>query len=121
DVSNRRGGLNVNQATAFSFSPFVTGRGLLPSYDTPIFGEYVAYPGVIGLGLAVVGILTAGAGFKPAAARRFRIPFSPRTTWLIIALVGLALAYGLYNPVYWVLATLPGFDLFRVPARWLAL
>ena len=56
-VSNRRGGLNINQATAFSFSPFVTGRGLLPSYDSLIFGEYVAYPGIIGLGLAIVGVL----------------------------------------------------------------
>jgi hypothetical protein len=41
--------------------------------------------------------------------------------WLVIGLVGLALAYGLYNPLYWVLAGLPGFNLFRVPARWLAL
>ncbi len=38
-----------------------------------------------------------------------------------MALVGLALAFGLYNPLYWLLATLPGFNLFRVPARWLAL
>ncbi len=120
-VSNRRGGLNVNQATAFSFSPFVIGRGLLPSFDTLIFGEYVAYPGVIGLGLAIIGALSVGAGFKPAPTRRLRLPLSPRATWLIVALVGLALAFGLYNPLYWLLATLPGFNLFRVPARWLAL
>jgi hypothetical protein len=114
-VSNRRGGLNINQATAFSFSPFVTGRGLLPSYDALIFGEYVGYPGVIGLGLAIVGAL---AGWT---RRRIRLPLSPRATWLIMALVGLALAYGLYNPLYWLIGTLPGFNLFRVPARWLAL
>ncbi len=127
-VSNRRGGLNVNQATAFSFSPFVTGRGLLPSFDSPIFGEYVAYPGVIGLGLAVIGALTSPPSplsmGREGDKRRLlavRLPLSPRATWLIIALVGLALAYGLYNPLYWLLATLPGFNLFRVPARWLAL
>jgi hypothetical protein len=120
-VSNRRGGLNVNQATAFSFSPFVTGRGLLPGYDTPLFTEYLAYPGIIGLGLAIVGVLSVGAGFKPAQVRRFRLPLSPRAVWLVIGLVGLALAYGLYNPLYWLLAGLPGFNLFRVPARWLAL
>ncbi len=138
-LSNRRGGLNVNQATAFSFSPFVTGRGLLPSFDTLIFGEYVAYPGVIGLGLAILGALSGWAGFRqteglhPAPTRRrlflplslWRggrgVRLSPRATWLIVALVGLALAYGLYNPLYWLLATLPGFNLFRVPARWLAL
>jgi hypothetical protein len=36
---------------------------LLPSYDTLIFGEYVAYPGVIGLGLAMIGAFSARAGF----------------------------------------------------------
>ncbi len=103
-VSNRSGGLTPNQVTAFSFSPFVMGRGLLPNYDAPIFGEYIAYLGVIGIGLALIG----------GAARAYR-------PWLILALVGLALAFGLYNPVYWGLAALPGFNLFRVPARWLAL
>src|SRR5690606_9747344 len=50
--SNRSGGFSQNQATAFSFSPFAVGRGLLPSYDRSLFGEYVAYVGVVGLGLA---------------------------------------------------------------------
>ncbi|MBK8027778.1 MAG: hypothetical protein IPK19_41960 [Chloroflexi bacterium] len=54
-LSNRSGGFNVNQATAFSFSPFVTGRGLLPSYDRMIFSEYIAYPGILMLALAWVG------------------------------------------------------------------
>lgn len=103
-ISNRDGGLNPNQVVAFSFSPFVMGRGLLPNYDTPIFGEYIAYLGVIGIGLAIIG----------GMARVHR-------PWLILAVVGLALAFGLYNPVYWGLASLPGFNLFRVPARWLAL
>ncbi|MBK8025551.1 MAG: hypothetical protein IPK19_30180 [Chloroflexi bacterium] len=39
----------------------------------------------------------------------------------MLAGVGLFLAYGLYNPIYLALASLPGFNLFRVPARWLAL
>ncbi|MEP7290807.1 MAG: YfhO family protein [Chloroflexota bacterium] len=117
-LSNRRGGLTLNQATAFSFSPFVTGRGLLPSYDSLISGEYIAYPGVIGLGLALLGALS---GRLRPAFRRIRPPLSRRTTWLLITLVGIALAYGLYNPLYWLLGTLPGFNLFRVPARWLAL
>ncbi len=116
--SNRSGGLTLNQAVAFSFSPFVTGRGLLPSYDSLIFSEYVAYPGVIGLGLALLG---AFAQTSRPHLRRLRLPLTPRATWMLIALVGLALAYGLYNPLYWGLASLPGFNLFRVPARWLAL
>ena len=135
-VSNRRGGLNPNQATAFSFSPFVLGRGLLPSFDQTIFGEYVAYVGIIGLGLALVGLtsppsslrstpplhdMARGMGGEVLRRLRWGMPLSTRTTWLIIGLVGLVLAFGLYNPLYWWLATLPGFNLFRVPARWLAL
>lgn len=133
-VSNRRGGLNPNQATAFSLSPFVFGRGMLPSYDRLIFGEYVTYAGVIGLGLALIGALS-GAGNTIMERRVLPLrsqngilrrigwgrPLSPRVTWLVVGLVGLALAFGLYNPLYWWLATLPGFNLFRVPARWLAL
>jgi hypothetical protein len=119
-VSNRSGGMTPNQATAFSFSPFVAGRGLLPSYDSLIFGEYVAYLGVIGLGLAVLGVFFPSP--QPLSHTRGERGFlSHKVVWLVVALVGLALAFGLYNPLYWTLASLPGFNLFRVPARWLAL
>lgn len=110
-VSNRSGGLNPNQATAFSFNPLVIGRGLLPSYDGLLFGEYVAYGGVIGLGLMLIGLLI------PRVSRLSRSRF----IWLVILLVGFLLALGEFNPLYWILATLPGFNWFRVPARWLAL
>jgi hypothetical protein len=116
---------------------------LLPSYDSLIFGEYIAYPGIIGLGLALVGAF-AGTSLKRLRARLHSLReiralkarftplsmkwrgvggevVSPRARWLILALVGLALAYGIYNPLYWGLAALPGFNFFRVPARWLAL
>lgn len=105
--SNRSGGLNPQQAMAFSLNPLIIGRGLLPSYDGLVFGEYVAYMGVIGLGLALVG------AFSPAATRRL--------AWIGLAAAGFGLALGVYNPLYWPLANLPGFSFFRVPARWLAL
>jgi hypothetical protein len=110
-VSNRGGGLNPNEATAFSLHPLIIGRGLLPSYDSIIFGEYVAYGGIIGLGLAIIGLL---------------IPHNQslsggRIVWGVIGVLGLLLALGEFNPVYWQLAHLPGFSFFRVPARWLAL
>lgn len=105
--SNRGGGLNPQQVTAFSLDPFIIGRGLLPSYDGQPFGEYVAYMGIIGLALAVIGML--------ASDRR-------KWIWLILGVVGFAFALGRFNPVYYtLLAELPGFNLFRVPARWLAL
>ncbi|MBZ0291208.1 MAG: YfhO family protein [Anaerolineae bacterium] len=104
DVSNRRGGFNQNEATAFSFNPLIAARGLLPSYDGAVFGEYIAYLGLIGLALAVIGALR-----------------QRQRAWTVLALAGLLLAFGEFNPLYWPLATLPGFNLFRVPARWLAL
>ncbi|MDX1995928.1 MAG: hypothetical protein SF029_26335 [bacterium] len=104
-LSNRGGGLTQQQAGAFSLNPVLIGRGLLPSYDAQPFSEYVAYGGVIAFGLALVG---AGVG-------RRALP------WALLALAGVLLALGLYNPLYWPLASLPGFNLFRVPARWLAL
>ena len=103
EISNRRGGFNPNEAMAFSLNPFIIGRGLLPSYDGTVFGEYVAYVGVIGLGLALIGARTSARA------------------WVAVTLAGLLLALGEFNPLYWTLATLPGFNLFRVPARWLAL
>lgn len=112
-VSNRAGGLTPNEVTAFSLSPFAVGRGLLPGYDGPeglISNEYIAYPGVIALGLAIIGALTP-----------IRLGGVNRMTLVALAGIGLFFAFGVYNPVYWVLASLPGFNLFRVPARWLAL
>ncbi len=111
--SNRSGGLNPQQAMAFSLNPFVIGRGLLPSYDGLLFGEYVAYTGVIGLGLAILGIFNRIPTDRPETI--YHLP------WIVLAVVGFGLALGLYNPLYWTLANLPGFSFFRVPARWLAL
>jgi len=105
-LSNRAAGFSGRAAMAFSWTPVLAARGLLPSYDGQVFGEYVAYIGVVGLGLMLWGV----------AARDKR-----RWRWIILAAVGIFLALGLYNPLYWRLAELPGFNLFRVPARWLAL
>ncbi len=105
-ISNRSGGLKV-QATAFSLPPNIIGRAILPSYDGQLFGEYVTYLGVLGLGLAIWGMLVA--------------PSDRKWAWILLAAVGLGLAFGRLNPIYLVLAELPGFNSFRVPARWLSL
>lgn len=109
-LSNRSGGLSFIEAVSFSFKPHFIGRGLLPSYGPEsLFSEYVAFIGVTGLLLALIG------------------GWARRHEWHIMGLIGLCglglfLALGAYNPVYWLLVrAVSGFDLFRAPARWLAL
>jgi len=107
-ISNRSGGFNAQQAVAFSWNPTLISRGVLPSYDAQVFGEYIAYIGVFALCLSLVGVFSKELGRQ-------------RIIWFVLALTGVFLALGAFNPVYWLLAELPGFNLFRVPSRWLAL
>jgi hypothetical protein len=114
--SMRSGGLPYKEVVSFSLRPGLVGRALLPSWGAPLFPEFVAHVGVVALGLAAVGMVSClrGASTKPReGARRGAL-------WL--AALGLFLALGGFNPVYFFLVKLvPGFALFRAPARWLAL
>lgn len=106
-LSNRGAGLSRHEATAFSLDPTLIGRGLLPSYTGQPFTEYIGYIGIVGVGLMIAGLMSS---------------HKKRWLWGLLALVGVAFALGRYNPIYYeLLAGLPGFNLFRVPARWLAL
>jgi hypothetical protein len=106
--SVRQGGLPANEAMSFSLHPLVLGRALLPTYGDELFTEYVAF-------LPLTGLLLAAAG-----AWSWRSRPSTRA-WLVVALLGLFLSLGLFNPLYHLLVALPGFGHFRAPARWLAL
>ncbi|MDQ3248928.1 MAG: YfhO family protein, partial [Chloroflexota bacterium] len=113
----RSGGLTYSEASSFSLPLLRLPFTLLPTYGLVdlgvVFGvagytEFVAYVGLIGLALAVLG---AWQGRGPA-----------RTFGLLCAVLGLFLAVGRWNPVYFLLyKVVPGFDLFRTPARWLML
>ncbi|MCB0187515.1 MAG: YfhO family protein, partial [Caldilineaceae bacterium] len=112
----RSGGLTYNEVSSFSLRPLRLPWTVLPTYGLldlgPIFGvgytEFVAYVGIVGLLLALWG------------AWRGRGPL--RTMGLFFVATGLFLALGRWNPVYYLLyKVVPGFDLFRVPARWLML
>ncbi len=107
-LSNRSGGLPFNEVISFSLHPALIGRALLPGYDLALNGEYIGTLGIAGLALAVFGTWTARQDRDWQA-------------WIIVAALGLLLAPGGWNPVYWLLGRLPGFSLFRVPARWLVL
>lgn len=113
----RSGGLSYAEATSFSLKPLQLPWTLLPSYGlvalesvfaTPAYSEFVAYVGLAGLVLAVVGAWH-GRG-------------ASRTFGLLFAGLGLLLALGRWNPLYFLLyVSVPGFDLFRTPARWMML
>ncbi len=107
-LSSRQGGLPVNEVLSFSLNPLLLGRALLPAYGQSIYSEYAAFFPLTVLLLAIVGAWQwrRQRGVLPA---------------ITLVVLGLLLALGVFNPMNWLLARLPGFNLFRVPARWLAL
>lgn len=107
-LSSREGGLTVNEVLSFSLHPLLLARTLLPGYGQALFSEYTAF-------LPLTALLLAWLGAWQWRQRQGALPA------LLLALAGLLLALGLFNPLHWLLAQLPGFNLFRVPARWLLL
>jgi len=103
--SVRSGGLPLEEAGVFGLPLKGLADDLLPNYLAEHNGEFAGSVGVVALllvGLAVVRDL-----------RRAR-----SLGWLALGLVGLLTAFGSRSPVYLALFhLLPGFDLFRVPAR----
>ena len=105
--STRQGGLSLNEVLSFSWHPLHLTRALLPSYDQALFSEYVAFLPLTALALAVVGAW----GWRRDRAVR---------PWVALVVITFILALGRFTPIYYLLGRLPGFDLFRAPARWLA-
>lgn len=105
--SSRQGGLTPNEALSFSLHPLLLNRALLPAYGHSLFSEYVA---ILPLTALLLAFLAAWQW------RRWRGVLPA----LSLVLLGLLLALGIFNPLNWLLVRLPGFNLFRVPARWLA-
>ena len=92
------------------------GENLADRFGTPAYAEFVSYVGVSGLVLATLGLVSARRRFSS------RLPASPAGLAAGLVVIGLALALGLYNPLTFVFYKLvPGFDLFRAPARWMIL
>lgn len=108
-LSIRGAGLSYRQAVSFSLHPGILLRSLLPSLEDSPFSEYIAYVGIVPLSLALLGIWRRG--------RRQEALF-----FIALSAVGVFLALGIYNPLYYALyRLLPGLNLFRAPARWLYL
>ncbi|MCK4316098.1 MAG: hypothetical protein KAX24_10055, partial [Anaerolineae bacterium] len=116
-LSVRAGGLPFNERVSFSLSQLYLARALLPAFEpVPIAHiEHVAYVSLAALALATVAILHPPSSILHSSPSILHPPFS-------ILLLGLFLSFGVYNPLYLLLARfVPGFAHFRVPARWLAL
>lgn len=111
--SARSGGLPTNLAVSFSFDPRLLGRAFLPDYAgaLPAGGEFTAFFGVAALMLMMIGIGSIGRSIDRSSSRAL----------IVLAVIGLLLAFGGYDPIYYLLLKLPGFDLFRAPARWIVL
>lgn len=116
-LSVRSGGLPYREAVSFSLRPWKLHLTLLPPFGvdlSQVFGEayseYVAYLGLLGLGLALFGLLRE---WRQRPQARF---------FALLAGLGLFLGLGGFNPIYFILyIVVPGFDLFRAPARWMLL
>ena len=106
--SSRQGGLPINEALSFSLHPLLISQSLLPAIDRTLNPEYVAYMPIAALLLAIVAIWSWR---KNQAVRPV----------ILLALLGLFLAFGHFNPFSHLLVRLPGFNLFRVQARWIVL
>ncbi|HSH01629.1 MAG TPA: YfhO family protein [Anaerolineae bacterium] len=110
NLSARQGGLSWHEVVSFSWHPLIIPRALLPAYNQSLFTEYVAFFPLTTLLLAGYALTTPAPNHHPNLK-----PLA------FLALLGLLLALGRFNPLYLLLGRLPGFNLFRVPARWLLL
>lgn len=107
--SIRAGGLKYEEAMSFSLPPWELPRSLLPAFSENPYSEFIAYVGILGLGLVAL------------AFRARRHPYVPFCLALMV--ISLFLALGGFNPASSTLYRLlhPMLGLFRVPARWLFL
>jgi hypothetical protein len=121
----RTGGLPYRQAVSFSLRPRLLAQSLLPPFGRGLdaafgsegYAEFVGYVGIAALVLAGIGLSLLWR----RAAEAKRPPWNVQRTTLLAA-SGFLLALGAYNPLYYLLwRVIPGFDLFRAPARWLEL
>ena len=127
----RSGGLSYLDVTSFSLRPLLLHWTLLPSYglrdlsvvfSTLGYTEFVAHVGAAGLLLAFIAVVVGA--WPVIRGRHWRTTNWPPAVrcGIFFAGLGLFLALGRWNPFsilfYYVI---PGFDLFRTPARWLML
>ena len=110
EQSLRQAALPIWHQNAFALPREAIGQALLPSFaERGLSEEYLGYIGVLALWLAGLALLDKVRRFEAFAL-------------LGLSVLGGWIALGLGTPIFGLLSDhLPGFDLFRVPARWLLL
>jgi hypothetical protein len=108
-LSIRGAGVEWRDAVAGSLPSYLSVRALLPPYWLNVpYTEYLGYVGVVPVALAGLALLFA---------RSRGVLFGA-----LIATLGVFLALGENTGLYqFAFSSVPGFDTFRVPARWLLL
>lgn len=108
-LSIRGEGVNWRDAVAGSLPSYLAVRALLPPYWINVpYTEYLGYAGVTPVALGLLAIM-GGRG-------------RPVLFGFLVSFLGVFLALGENNGLYpLVFSSVPGFDTFRVPARWLLL
>jgi Bacterial membrane protein YfhO len=108
-LSIRGEGVNWRDAVAGSLPDYLAVRALLPPFWIRVpYTEYLGYVGVTPVVLGFLALLHGRARWVTFAA--------------LVSFLGLFLALGENNGFYSLLfSSVPGFDTFRVPARWLLL
>ena len=108
--SLRQEALPIWHQNAFALPKSAIGQALLPSFvERGLSEEFLGYVGLLALWLAGLALLDR--------TRRFEA-----FILLGLAILGGWIALGTATPLFGLLSDhLPGFDLFRVPARWLLL
>lgn len=124
-ASQRSGGVDEQFAMNFSYSPLRLLTLFAPNvFGTPADGSFItggAYfedAAYIGL-LPLVAVLSALAGLRGRWRSRDALA-GPALLFALLALAGLALALGANTPLFPLLyRSVPTFDLFQAPVRWL--
>ena len=121
----RTGGLEYREAVSFSLRPQLLLQSLLPPFGGGLaeafgsegYAEFVAYIGLAGL------LLAASGGWLTVRNWRAHVPGAGgQVRPIALVVTGVLLALGAYSPLTYPLwRFVPGFDLFRAPARWLEL
>ncbi len=108
-LSIRGEGVNWKDAVAGSLPSYLAVRALFPPFWVRVPNtEFLGYAGAVSVTLGLLAIVFGRA--------------RPVIFGAVLCALGIVLALGENTGVYgWAFQTVPGFDTFRVPARWLLL